>query len=353
MKTAIDLCCGIGGASLALQSLGYHVTNAVDNNPKALSQYKFNFPHIRANLCNAEEFEIPRNVDLIWVSPPCNKISVMTPVKDCKYDLLYNILRPCLEKSKIIIIETVPYCLMTDGWNRVYSLFDSFGYKINTITVNLNLFGIPQNRYRTFIFISRGVYSNWKIRLKPAQPVTVRDFIHDLAGEELCLFNKASRPLQPRTLRSMIIQQHIGLQAHYPQSMSRKRIDEILNNLATHKRYQKYYLAKADSQLHCIRSGNFKSVPPIPIHYLHYRTLTIRELARCHGYPDSFMFAEQITHAIGGIGNSVPPLAIYNMLYELIYKKGIDELQELLSDYTHDLSRYALIAKSIEDYKPV
>ena len=46
---------------------------------------------------------------------------------------------------------------------------------------------------------------------------------------------------------------------------------------------------------------------PRPIHYQYPRCVTVREMARLHGYPDWFRFHETKWHGARQIGNSVPP----------------------------------------------
>jgi DNA (cytosine-5)-methyltransferase 1 len=51
--------------------------------------------------------------------------------------------------------------------------------------------------------------------------------------------------------------------------------------------------------------GAFTS--PRPIHYLHDRCITVREMARLHGFPDWFRFHSTKWHGARQIGNAVPP----------------------------------------------
>ena len=51
--------------------------------------------------------------------------------------------------------------------------------------------------------------------------------------------------------------------------------------------------------------GAFTS--PRPIHFEHARCVTVREMARLHGYPDWFRFHATKWHGARQVGNSVPP----------------------------------------------
>jgi DNA (cytosine-5)-methyltransferase 1 len=51
--------------------------------------------------------------------------------------------------------------------------------------------------------------------------------------------------------------------------------------------------------------GAFTS--PRPVHYKHARCVTVREMARLHGFPDWFRLHETKWHGARQIGNAVPP----------------------------------------------
>ena len=51
--------------------------------------------------------------------------------------------------------------------------------------------------------------------------------------------------------------------------------------------------------------GAFTS--PRPIHYKYARCITVREMARLHGFPDWFRFHQRKWHGARQIGNAVPP----------------------------------------------
>lgn len=51
--------------------------------------------------------------------------------------------------------------------------------------------------------------------------------------------------------------------------------------------------------------GSFTS--PRPIHYRHARCITVREMARLHGFPDWFRLHQTKWHGARQVGNSVPP----------------------------------------------
>lgn len=61
--------------------------------------------------------------------------------------------------------------------------------------------------------------------------------------------------------------------------------------------------------------GSFTS--PRPIHYKYDRCVTIREMARLHGFPDWFRFHATKWHGARQIGNSVPPPLAFAIAREI------------------------------------
>ncbi len=67
--------------------------------------------------------------------------------------------------------------------------------------------------------------------------------------------------------------------------------------------------------------GAFTS--PRPIHYEYPRCVTVREMARLHGYPDWFRFHVTKWHGARQIGNSVPPPLARNVAGSILRALGI------------------------------
>ena len=63
--------------------------------------------------------------------------------------------------------------------------------------------------------------------------------------------------------------------------------------------------------------------------HIHYdddqaRTITVREAARLHSFPDGFVFKGTMNPAFRQIGNSVPPLLSYAIACEVVDALGLD-----------------------------
>ena len=73
----------------------------------------------------------------------------------------------------------------------------------------------------------------------------------------------------------------------------------------------RFYKLAANGVSNTLRAGTDSArgafTSPRPIHYAHDRCVTVREMARLHGFPDWFRFHVTKWHGARQIGNSVPP----------------------------------------------
>jgi DNA (cytosine-5)-methyltransferase 1 len=73
----------------------------------------------------------------------------------------------------------------------------------------------------------------------------------------------------------------------------------------------RFFKLPADGVSNTLRAGTDAArgafTSPRPIHYLYPRCVTVREMARLHGFPDWFRFHETKWHGARQIGNAVPP----------------------------------------------
>ncbi len=73
----------------------------------------------------------------------------------------------------------------------------------------------------------------------------------------------------------------------------------------------RFYKLSAEGLSNTLRAGTDSSrgafTSPRPIHYAYPRCITVREMARLHGFPDWFRFHHTKWHGARQIGNSVPP----------------------------------------------
>lgn len=182
-KTCVDIFCGAGGLSLGLESAGWEVVAAVDNNREALDTYCFNRPCVlepdnapdgqtavfRRDLQEKREFEDVviriegalkgKQLDLLVGGPPCQGFShAGFRLSDDKRNDLASIYLHFAERlrPRVFILENVEG-LATFNKGQVLrdicSTLRDLGYRVNSPVWKLcsEQYGAPQMRRRVFI----------------------------------------------------------------------------------------------------------------------------------------------------------------------------------------------------------
>ena len=164
----IDLFCSAGGLSVGLEQEGFIPTVAVDNDPSAISTYRFNRPWLsEENIINDDIRKVLNNytfphVPLIVGGPPCQGFSVVNKHKKANDERneLYKFYVRTVKQSlpDIFLIENVEGILKL--YRSIENDFKKIGYiTCKPVVINTKDFGFPQSRKRAFIL---GVNKKYK-----------------------------------------------------------------------------------------------------------------------------------------------------------------------------------------------
>ncbi|MFC7422025.1 Alw26I/Eco31I/Esp3I family type II restriction adenine-specific DNA-methyltransferase [Iodobacter arcticus] len=201
-KTCVDIFCGAGGLSLGLESAGWEVVAAIDNNREAIDTYCFNRPCdlepsvtqegrtsvFKRDLQEKNEFEDvvtrieaaleDKQLDLLVGGPPCQGFShAGFRLSDDKRNDLASIYLHFAERlrPRIFILENVEG-LATFNKGQVLrdicATLRELGYRVNSPVWKLcsEQYGAPQMRRRVFIVAT----TDDAIDLSPPEPIYER-----------------------------------------------------------------------------------------------------------------------------------------------------------------------------------
>ncbi|MCC5636871.1 DNA cytosine methyltransferase [Nostoc sp. CHAB 5844] len=361
----IDLFAGAGGLTTGFHMAGFESLCAVDVNSKALATYKHNYPNTKIinqdiRQISASELRLALGLEreeltVLIGGPPCQGFSRNIPA-GYRYlnDSRNQLYRTFLEfvdqfRPLYVVMENVPEILK--AYNGVISeeittQLELLGYKVIFASLNAAHYGIPQTRSRAFFLASlvhslhfpepthfgdiRSDYRTTKScnQLNLLEPnmsplVTVRDAIGDLpvldAGQR---YEVEIYPSPPATTyqammrhKSLKIVNHVA-RALTPIQLSRVRVlregqdaRDLPSELAPKKHYSGAYgRLYWDKPARTITRWVFHPGSGRFFHPTQDRTITIREAARLHSYPDNFHFLGTYTEMASQIGESVPPL---------------------------------------------
>src|SRR5258708_8315976 len=247
----------------AYDPLPFRVIWANDINPAACKTYRQNLGYdIHCGDVREAIDKIPTRVDVVTGGFPCQDLSIngnragVNGLRSGLYRSMIEVVARC--KPKIFIAENVKGLLQRynrDSLTQVLSDFSALGYNLS---YNLYLaadYGVPQMRQRVFIVgTSRGVkpfHAPWPIRQK-GDWMTSQEAIKDLEKMEEC---EAINHIWSRAERS-------------PEQGDRQ--------------------IKANQPADTIRAQCHAN---IQYHHRLPRRISMRESARLHSFPRSFIFA--------------------------------------------------------------
>jgi len=389
--------------SLGFEQAGFDIVAAVEIDPVHCATHKFNFPDctvIPKSVQDVTGEEIrekaelgDKEVHVVFGGAPCQGFSLIgqRALDDPRNSLVRDFVRIVHElEANYFVFENVKG--LTVGKHRkflqeVIEAFENGGeytVVLKEQVLNAADYGVPQNRHRLFLMGARKGFDlpEYPERLTHAAGTTncgspdgptCEDALGDLpdaesfkslwntdevsttkwgepspyAAELRCQTNDAwhfghPRDWNPSLLTSSLLTGHTDI--------SRRRFGKTEGgNVEPISRFFKLASGGVSNTLRAgtdAARGAFTS--PRPIHYKYDRCVTVREMARLHGYPDWFRFHETKWHGARQIGNSVPPPLARAVAGEIVKALGIEPTRpvESLALGDTDLLRMDLSAAS-------
>jgi DNA (cytosine-5)-methyltransferase 1 len=355
----IDLFAGAGGLSLGFEQAGFDVRAAVEIDPIHCAIHKFNFPEcavIPKSVQGLSATEIRRAagigdapVDVVFGGPPCQGFSMIghRSIDDPRNRLVLEFVRIVSElKARTFVFENVKG--LTVGkqrafLNEIIKAFQDVGYDVRAEWKVLDAadYGVPQHRERLILTVPADGDGAGKVGptckdalgdLPDADRFAALDAVDetkvkhgkpsDYAAELRCLSNDAwhygyVRNWDPGLLTSSARTEHTEI--------SRLRFEQTPPGST--EPISRFYKLSAKGLSNTLRAGTDGArgafTSPRPIHYAHPRCVTVREMARLHGFPDWFRFHTTKWHGARQIGNAVPPPLARAVAGEVLKALGI------------------------------
>lgn len=357
----IDLFAGAGGLSLGFEQAGFDVVAAVEIDPVHAAVHAFNFPQctvIPRSITTLSGDQIrkaagveSKKIDVVFGGAPCQGFSLMgqRALDDPRNALVKDFVRIVRElDSDYFVFENVKG--LTLGKHRKFldeliQEFEDVGYEVvkDWKVLNAYSFGVPQDRQRLFLM---GAKRGMRVPTYPSATTskpglfdavlpsapTCKEALDDLPDAERFSDLNMTDQVRMRKLgkasdyaRLMRCEDEDGWVFGYRRSwdpmlltssmrsnhtdVSRARFAATApGDIEPISRFLKLPPAGVSNTLRAgtdSARGAFTS--PRPIHYKWNRCITVREMARLHGFPDWFRFNETKWHGARQIGNAVPP----------------------------------------------
>jgi DNA (cytosine-5)-methyltransferase 1 len=308
----VDLCCGLGGLSLAAKRVGLTVVAGVDLDRHALKTFGRNFPEAEAiegsvrseKVLSTCEALLKRGKDklsaVVISGPPCQGFSMAGPRKpgDSRNQVLIATARAIVRlQPRCALIENVSMILSPEHDGRLTKLkniLSDGGFHLARILLDASEFGTPQKRKRAFFLITRQRLDEKRFlkRLSAYKSPSkgTRDVFSDLP-------KAAVRPddYEDET-------EYGAIHNHFAMQHSQRVINKI-SKIEPGKGPMSY------RRLHPTRHSNtlFSGHRAPPAHFEEARSITVREAARLQGLPDDFRVYGSFASQMGQVTNAVPP----------------------------------------------
>ena len=376
----IDLFAGAGGLSLGFEQAGFDIAAAVEIDPVHCAVHKYNFPETAVIPHSVEELSglkireiagiTSQQVDCVFGGAPCQGFSLIgqRALDDPRNKLVLDFVRIVSElNARTFVFENVKGLTLgkhKNFLNELVAAFDIAGYEVRTPwkVLNAGHYGTPQFRERLILFGCRKGedlpdYPAPQFNLPgrktafdalPFGPTCAEalgdlpdaDRFQTLANTDAvktsafaepsryaaalrCKTNDAwhcayVRDWDPSVLTSSARTNHTDI--------SRRRFAEV--EPGTVEPISRFFKLPEAGVSNTLRAGTDGArgafTSPRPIHYRYERCVTVREMARLHGFPDWFRFNVTKWHGARQIGNAVPPPLAKAIASKVIEALGIE-----------------------------
>ena len=317
----ISLFSGCGGLDLGFERAGFEIPVANEFDSTIWSTFEANHPNtilIKGDIRKIRESDFPDDIDGIIGGPPCQSWSEagsLRGIEDARGQLFYEYIRILKEKQpKFFLAENVSGMLAnrhSEAVENIVNMFRECGYNVSITLVNAKDYGVAQERKRVFyIGFREDLHIDFEFPIGSTvdddKKITLRDIIWDL--QDTAIPAAKSNHHNEKAINNN--EYYTG--AYSPIFMSRNRVKSWDEQAFT------VQASGRQCQLHpqapkMIKYGKNDCRFVEGKEHL-YRRMTIREIARVQGFPDTFKFIYDNTNdAYKMIGNAVP----VNLAYEI------------------------------------
>ena len=358
----VSLFSGCGGLDLGFEKAGFNICIANEYDSSIWQTYEENHSAtylIKEDIRNINKEDIYNKlscneIDGIIGGPPCQSWSEAGSLKginDSRGQLFFDYIRLLKEiQPKFFLAENVSGMLAnrhSEAVNYILELFEQSGYDVTLSLVNAKDYGVAEERKRVFYIGFRKdlniVYSFPKGSTRENQDkITLKDVIWDLKDSAVPALEKNYH--NPKSINNN--EYFVG--SYSPIFMSRNRVkawnEQAFTVQASGRQCQLHPQAPkmikySENDCRFVEGKEFL-----------YRRMSVREIARIQGFPDSFKFIyKNVNDAYKMIGNAVP----VNLAYEIAlsikkYLEGSLDIVEIDASIidAKELNKNKMTAKS-------
>jgi len=359
----IDLFAGAGGMSLGFEQAGFDIVAAVEVDPIHAATHLYNFPEtavLARSIVGLTGDDIRsaarlgrRTVDVVFGGPPCQGFSLIGQrvLDDPRNLLVREFVRVVAElRPKTFVFENVKGLTVGSHRHFLKALIEAFGDAGYTVrqpwrVLNAMHYGVPQDRERLFLLGAReglpvpmypdpttspepDLFSSGGRALTPTCADALSDlpdaeeFAELLRSDSVEITGWKTGTAYARACRCETEEAwHFGYRRVWDRNLLTSSMRTVHTQISR-RRFRdtkpgrvepisRFFKLDPKGLCNTLRAGTDSArgafTSPRPIHFAYDRCITVREMARLHGYPDWFRFHVTKWHGARQVGNSVPP----------------------------------------------
>lgn len=322
-----DLCAGIGGFRIALDSFGGKCLYSCDINPDNEKTYSANYldRYDAYDIYDIDSRTFPY-VDVICAGFPCQPFSIAGKRKGFtdSRGLIYFKIAEIIKHSqpKIVFLENVPNLLRIEKgrtFKTILNNLNELGYDSYYEVLDSSNFGVPQSRNRVYIVAFRKDLNifGFNFTKKRTKKRSFRSIIQ--AGDYSIPISKKWRTYIDLYTGKISLEDIAFDVPKTRQKLERVDKNVNLNDCVFQIRSSGIRALSVDKPLPTFAVSVSGGGAMIPVYSKERRHISLIEIIRLMGFPDNFDFPVSRTNAIKQLANAVCPPVIKSIFQDILF----------------------------------
>jgi DNA (cytosine-5)-methyltransferase 1 len=324
--TFSDICAGIGGFRVGLESIGGKCIYSCEIEPECETTYQANYgekfnAHDVHNIVS-EEFP---HVDILCGGFPCQPFSIAGKrdgFNDKRGNVFFKIAEIIeISRPNVVFLENVPNLVAVDKGQTFKAMLkhlDAIGYDAYYDILDSAEFGVPQARKRVYVvaFLKSLGIKEFSFTKKTSKRVGFRDFIES-EDRSIPISDKWHSYIDLYT--GKIGLDEIGFDVPKTRrKLERADANVTLDDCVFQMRSSGIRAVSIDKPLPTFAVSISGGGAMIPVYSKERRHLNLMEMKRLMGFPDNFEMPVSRTHAIKQLANAVCPPVIKSIGLDIL-----------------------------------
>jgi len=308
-----DFFAGIGGFRLGLEAVGYKCAYSAEWNESAQQTYSQNFGS-GFDASDISKLKSIPQLDLITAGFPCQPYSIagkrngLSDKRSQPFFKLMDLVRA--RKTPVLLLENVPNLVSIQNgsaFREILKTIEDSGYQAHCDILDAADFGVPQKRKRLFIVAFHSDLGDIKFEFPDPKhnSVPVKSILES-GDYSIPISEKWQTYID--LYQGKVTLEQIGFDVPKTRkALERADPDADLENCIFQMRSSGIRALSVEKALPTFAVSISGGGAMIPVYSKERRHLSLLEMQRIMGFPDSWTFPVARTHAIKQLANSVCP----------------------------------------------